>query len=64
MARYDVFPNLGGSGYLLDVQADILEDLSTRVVVPLVPATDKVKVVRRLNLPSPSTANSISCSRI
>jgi toxin CcdB len=31
------------------VQTDVLEDLSTRVIVPLVPATDKVSVVRKLN---------------
>jgi toxin CcdB len=49
MARYDVFPNPLGNGYLLDVQADLLEDLSTRVVVPLLLNTDKVKVVRKLN---------------
>ena len=49
MARYDVFPNPGGPGYLLDVQSDILEDLSTRVVVPLLPITDKVRIVRKLN---------------
>lgn len=49
MARYDVFPNPTGSGFLLEVQADLLDELSTRVVVPLVPYADKLKVVRRLN---------------
>jgi toxin CcdB len=49
MARYDLYPGIGGAGYLLDVQADLLEDLSTRVMVPLVPRSDKVKLVRRLN---------------
>src|SRR4051794_1031704 len=28
MAKYDVFANPQGEGYLLDVQADLLEDLS------------------------------------
>ncbi|MBS1183360.1 MAG: plasmid maintenance protein CcdB, partial [Proteobacteria bacterium] len=37
MARFDVFPNPGGSGYLLDVQADLLDGLNTRIVVPLLP---------------------------
>lgn len=49
MARYDLYPGIGGAGYLLDVQADLLEELSTRVVVPLVPHSAKVKLVRKLN---------------
>lgn len=49
MARYDVFANPIGNGYLLDVQSDLLEELSTRVVVPLLPNTGTVKTVRRLN---------------
>ena len=37
MARYDVFPDqLNTSGYLLDVQSDILAKMETRVVVPLI----------------------------
>ncbi len=49
MARYDVFPNPVGAGFLLDVQSDLLDDLNTRVVVPLLPDSKKVKVVRKLN---------------
>ena len=30
MAQYDVFLNPEGSGYLLDVQSDLLDGLSTR----------------------------------
>lgn len=38
MARLDVYPIPNkGSGYLLDVQADLLSRLSTRTVVPLLP---------------------------
>lgn len=37
MARFDVYANPDGPGYLLDVQADLLEVLNTRVVVPLLP---------------------------
>ena len=33
MAKYDVFPNLSGDGYLLDVQTDLLSDLNTRDTV-------------------------------
>lgn len=49
MARYDVYDNPASSGYLIEVQADLLDDLNTRVVIPLVPYTPKLKVVRRLN---------------
>ena len=49
MARFDVFPNPGGSGYLLDVQADLLDGLNTRIVVPLLPTASAPKPARRLN---------------
>jgi len=35
MARYDVFSNPGG-GYGPDVQADLLDELKTRIVIPLI----------------------------
>lgn len=38
MARFDVYCGARGKGYLLDCQADILSILSSRVVVPLMPA--------------------------
>lgn len=37
MARFEIFQNEGGSGYLLDVQSELLSGLNTRVVVPLLP---------------------------
>ncbi|MDD5329602.1 MAG: CcdB family protein [Sulfuricella sp.] len=37
MARFGVYANPTGTGYLLDVQADLLSQLNTRVVVPLLP---------------------------
>lgn len=37
MPRFSVFKNPDGAGYLLDVQADLLDHLNTRVVVPLLP---------------------------
>ena len=40
MPRFDVYEAPGRFGYLLDVQADVLHDLNTRVVVPLLPADD------------------------
>lgn len=35
--RFRVYKNPDGAGYLLDVQADLLGHLNTRVVVPLLP---------------------------
>lgn len=37
MARFEVFANPGGAGYVLDVQADVLNGSNTRIVVPLLP---------------------------
>lgn len=48
MARFDVYAGAQGRGYLLDCQADLLSDLKTRVVVPLLPAHG-VPVATRLN---------------
>ena len=49
MARYDVVLSSEGDGYLVDVQADLLDELKTRVVVPLVPASPDFRPVRVLN---------------
>lgn len=49
MAQYDVFRNPEGSGYLLDVQSDLLDRLTTRLVVPLMPQTQAPKPAARLN---------------
>ncbi|MFC0269211.1 CcdB family protein [Kushneria aurantia] len=49
MARFDLLENEGGSGYLLDVQADILSGLNTRVVVPLLPKSSAPSPAQRLN---------------
>lgn len=35
MARFDVYANTDAPGFLLDVQADLLSALNTRMVVPL-----------------------------
>ncbi len=48
MARFDVHVGARGRGYLLDCQADLLADLDTRVVVPLLPA-EGVPRATRLN---------------
>ena len=51
MGRFDVYaiPDDGGNSYVLDVQADLLQDLNTRVVVPLRPPHAAPKPARGLN---------------
>lgn len=50
MSRLDVHPMPGkGAGYLLDVQAELLAHLTTRVVVPLLPAESAPKPISELN---------------
>lgn len=49
MARFDIYRNEGGSGYLLDVQTDLLGRLNTRMVVPLLPLGESIKPAKRLN---------------
>lgn len=49
MARFDVYEQQDGPGYLLDCQADILSILNTRFVVPLLPPDEAPKASERLN---------------
>ena len=54
MAQFDVFENPNEETnqaipYLLDVQADLLDSLSTRVVVPLVAVSIMGKAIKHLN---------------
>ena len=49
MARYNVYPNPGGEGYLLDVQAEVHGLLNTRIVVPLLPIKTAPTPARTLN---------------
>jgi toxin CcdB len=50
MARFDVYAaERPDDGCLLDIQADILSDLATRIVVPLLPAKRAPKPARGLN---------------
>lgn len=51
MARFDVY-RLSGRGdarFVLDVQADLLEALGTRIVVPLLPEKNAPKPAKGLN---------------
>jgi toxin CcdB len=49
MARFDVYRDPDGSGYVVDVQSDIFDDYGTRVVVPLLPPEIAPVAVPRLN---------------
>ena len=50
MPRFDVYANRGGSGWLLDVQTDMIHGLETRLVVPLIPTELVPRLdARRLN---------------
>lgn len=49
MARFSVYRHQEGSGYLLDVQADLLSHLNTRMVVPLLPVSDAPLPAATLN---------------
>ncbi len=49
MPRYDVYRQAEGRALLLDVQADILDGLNTRAVVPLMPVSAAPKPAARLN---------------
>lgn len=53
MARLDVHRNLarGDAPFLLDVQANMLAALRTRLVIPLLPAAIRRERIRQLNLP-------------
>ena len=49
MPKYDVYENPDGAGLLLNVQADFLESLNTRLVVPLLPQQKAPLPAKRLN---------------
>lgn len=49
MPRFDVYASRSGPMLLLDVQADILDPLNTRIVVPLMAIETAPAPARRLN---------------
>lgn len=49
MARFSVYQSPGSEGYLIDVQADLMAHLNTRLVVPLVPRAKAPKPANTLN---------------
>ncbi len=49
MAKFDVYRLPKGGGYVVDCQSDLLSDLNTRFVVPLLPIADAPRPAARLN---------------
>jgi toxin CcdB len=49
MAQFDVYASVAGREYLLDVQSPILDNLNTRIVVPLVSVDAAPVPAARLN---------------
>jgi len=49
MARFDVYRSKDGPVLLLDLQADLLDSLPTRVVAPLYPLAEMSWSIDRLN---------------
>jgi toxin CcdB len=49
MPQFDVYRNVAEPGYLLDCQSDMLSNLRTRLVVPLLPPDYAPLPSRRLN---------------
>ncbi|MCV3273961.1 CcdB family protein [Roseobacter sinensis] len=49
MARHDVYPNPEGTGYIIDLQSDLLSALNTRVVAPLMPRDSAPQPAQWLN---------------
>jgi toxin CcdB len=49
MPRFHVYKSPESDGYLLDLQANLLSHLNTRVVVPLMPANSGLKPAKVLN---------------
>ena len=50
MPRLDVYPTPGrGGGYVVDVQASLLDSLATRAVIPLLPEAAAPPALRDLN---------------
>jgi toxin CcdB len=49
MARFDVYAHPTKRGYLLNIQADALGNLESRVVIPLLPMSELQRPASRLN---------------
>jgi toxin CcdB len=49
MAQFDFYPQRGGPGYWLDCQTELLDEIETRFVIPLIPLEFAPEPIRQLN---------------
>jgi len=49
VAKYDIYAGVGGTGYVIDVQSELLDGLNSRVVVPLMVIDAAPMPAKRLN---------------
>lgn len=49
MAKFDIYTNPSGGGFLLDLQTDLLADLGTRLAAPLTPLESGPRPTSRLH---------------
>lgn len=49
MAQFDFYPQRGGPGYWLDCQTELLDEIDTRLVIPLMPLDCAPDPIRQLN---------------
>lgn len=49
MDRFNVYPNPSGFGYLINVQADLMDAFNTRMVIPLLPLAEAPQPAKTLN---------------
>jgi toxin CcdB len=49
MAQFDIYNAPRGPGYWLDCQTELMDEFSTRFIVPLVPNDGSIKPSRHLN---------------
>ena len=50
MARFDVYRLTSDAVLVVDLQSDLIDNLDTRVVAPLLPLEEFFKAISRLNL--------------
>jgi toxin CcdB len=43
MAQFDLYPGAQGKGYLVECQSNLLRDLTSRVVIPLMPVNSAME---------------------
>lgn len=49
MSRFDLYKISGGEGYLLDLQTDLLDLQTTRIVAPVMPQSTAEKTIKSMH---------------